>query len=99
VVPVVVEELGSDAHVFFHVDAQAVATDVSRRDEASLIADAKTLLSARIDPRAHARVNEPLELALDPGRLQFFDPDSGLTLLPDAAGAQAPQAELAPAAS
>jgi multiple sugar transport system ATP-binding protein len=99
VVPVVVEELGSDAHVFFHVDAQAVATDVSRRDEASLIASAKTLLSARIDPRAHARVDEPLELALDPGRLQFFDPDSGLTLLPDASGAQAPQAELAPAAS
>ena len=99
VVPVVVEELGSDAHVFFHVDAQAVATDVSRRDEASLIADPRTLLSARIDPRAHARVDEPLELALDPGRLQFFDPDSGLTLLPDASGAQAPQAELAPAAS
>jgi multiple sugar transport system ATP-binding protein len=97
VVPVVVEELGSDALVFFHVDAAQVATDVSGRDEAALMPESKALLSARIDPRARARVGEPLELALDPARLHFFDPESGLTLLPDAADTQAPQAELAPA--
>ena len=34
---------------------------------------------------AGVRVGEPLELALDPARLHFFDPESGKTLLPDAA--------------
>jgi multiple sugar transport system ATP-binding protein len=99
VVPVVVEELGSDAHVFFHVDAEAVATEVSGREEAALLPESKALLSARIDPRASARVGEPLELALDPARLHFFDRESGLTLLPDAKGEPALPPELAPAAS
>jgi multiple sugar transport system ATP-binding protein len=98
IVPEVVEELGSDAHVFFHLDAQAVATDVSGRDEAALLPESKALYSARIDPRARARVGEPLELALDAARLHFFDPESGKTLLSDASGAQAPAPELAEAA-
>jgi multiple sugar transport system ATP-binding protein len=98
VVPVVVEELGSDAHIFFHVDAAPVATDVTGREEAALLPESKALLSARIDPRSGARVGEQLELALDPSRLHFFDPESGLTLLPEAAATTAPQAQLAPAA-
>ncbi|HSC50530.1 MAG TPA: sn-glycerol-3-phosphate ABC transporter ATP-binding protein UgpC [Gaiellaceae bacterium] len=97
--PVVVEELGSDAHVFFRVEAAAVATDVSGRDEAALLPESHALFSARIDPRVRARVGEPLELALDPARLYFFDPESGLTLLPDAASEPAPEPQLAPAAS
>ena len=97
IVPVVVEELGSDAHVFFRLDAEAVATDVSGRDEAGL-PDSKTLFSARIDPRARARVGEPLELALDSARLHFFDPESGETLLPAVPAEGAPEQELAPAA-
>jgi multiple sugar transport system ATP-binding protein len=98
IVPEVVEELGSDAHVFFHLDAQAVATDVSGRDEAALLPESKALYSARIDPRARARVGEPIELALDAARLHFFDPESGKTLLSDASGTQAPAPELAEAA-
>jgi multiple sugar transport system ATP-binding protein len=97
-VPVVVEELGSDAHVFFRLDAEAVATDVSGRDEAALLPESKALFSARIDPRARARVGEPLELALDSARLHFFDPESGETLLPAARAEGAPEPELAPAA-
>jgi multiple sugar transport system ATP-binding protein len=95
VLPVVVEELGSDAHVFFHVDAEAVATDVSGREEATLIQESRALFSARVDPRARVRVGEPLELALDPTRLHFFDPESGNTLLP----AAAPEPRLAPVAT
>jgi multiple sugar transport system ATP-binding protein len=98
IVPVVVEELGSDAHVFFRLDAEAVATDVSGRDEAALLPESKALFSARIDPRARARVGEPLELALDSARLHFFDPESGETLLPVAPAKGAPEPELAPAA-
>jgi len=95
--PVVVEELGSDAHVFFHAGAPPVATDVSGREEAALLPESRALLSARIDPRARARVGEPLELALDPARLHFFDPESGSTLLPDPQGERALPPELAPA--
>jgi multiple sugar transport system ATP-binding protein len=98
IVPEVVEELGSDAHVFFHLDAQAVATEVSGRDEAALLPESKALYSARIDPRARARVGEPIELALDAARLHFFDPESGKTLLSDASAAQAQAPELAEAA-
>jgi multiple sugar transport system ATP-binding protein len=98
IVPEVVEELGSDAHVFFHLDAQAVATEVSGRDEAALLPESKALYSARIDPRARARVGEPIELALDAARLHFFDPGSSKTLLSDASGTQAPAPELAEAA-
>jgi multiple sugar transport system ATP-binding protein len=85
VVPVVVEELGSDAYVFFHVDAETIATDVGARDEAALLPESKDLFSARVDPRAPVRVCDPLELTLDPARLHFFDPESGKTLLPDEA--------------
>ena len=97
VVPVVVEELGSDALVFFHVDAPAVAEDVSGGADAALIDEASTLFSARIDPRAQASVGEPLELALDSAQLYFFNPESGGTLLPADAGKEAPEAQLAPA--
>jgi len=85
VFPVVVEELGSDAYVFFHVDAETIATDVDARDEAALLPESKDLFSARVDPRAPVRVCDPLELTLDPARLHFFDLESGKTLLPDAA--------------
>ena len=98
VVPAVVEELGSDAQVFFHVDADAVASDVSGREEAALLPDSKTLFGARIDPRAGASVGEPLELALDPARLYFFDPASGETLLPEAAPVEPPRERLTRAA-
>lgn len=97
VVPLVVEELGSDAHVFFRVDAEAFATDAIG-DEATLLQDSKALFSARIDPRVAVRRGQPVELALDPARLHFFDPETGLTLLPDDTTAAAPEPQLAPAA-
>ena len=98
VVPLVVEELGSDAHVFFRVNAEAFATDVTGHDEASLLQDPKALFSARVDPRVRVRRGQPVELALDPARLHFFDPETGLTLLPDDSAAAAPAPQLAPAA-
>jgi multiple sugar transport system ATP-binding protein len=98
VIPAVVEELGSDALVFFPVDAPAVASDVSGRDDAALLPESKALFSARIDPRAQARIGEPLELALDPSRLYFFDLENGRTLLPEPAPTEETREQLAPAA-
>ncbi len=81
---VVLEELGSDAHVFFHADATPVTSEVLEaegEDDAQLVAEPQALLNARIDPRTGARVGGRLRLALDPGRFHFFDPDVGASLL------------------
>ena len=80
----VIEELGSDAHVFFEVDAPVIVVDEAINDEeddATLLATDKTLFAARVDPRTKARVGERLQLAVDPSRLYFFDPDTGESLL------------------
>jgi multiple sugar transport system ATP-binding protein len=81
---VVVEELGSDAHVFFHADAPAVTPEVLEaegEDAAQLVDEPCALLNARVDPGTRARVGDPLRLALDPARFHFFDPETGASLL------------------
>jgi multiple sugar transport system ATP-binding protein len=80
---VVLEELGSDAHVFFRVDASRVAAGLEDdADEATdLVTDRGSLLNARVDPRTAARVGEPIRLALDPSRFHFFDIETGASLL------------------
>ncbi|HEY6960313.1 MAG TPA: sn-glycerol-3-phosphate ABC transporter ATP-binding protein UgpC [Gaiellaceae bacterium] len=80
----VVEELGSDTHVFFHVDAPPMTAEVleSASEEALLVTD-QALFTARVDPRTRARIGEPLELAVDTDRLHYFDPDTGKRLEPD----------------
>jgi multiple sugar transport system ATP-binding protein len=47
----------------------------------------RALFTARVDARTAARVGSPLELAVDPARFHFFDPESGLRL----DGAAAPE--------
>jgi multiple sugar transport system ATP-binding protein len=88
---IVLEELGSDAHVFFRVDATRIAVGEPEEGEdegVELVGDEQgSLLNARVDPRTAARVGDSLRLAVDPARFHFFDPDSGLSLLqpvPDA---------------
>jgi multiple sugar transport system ATP-binding protein len=95
----VLEELGSDAHVFFQVDAERVsperledgaAGETGSEEDDALVADSGTLFTARVDPRTRARVGERLALAVDPVRFHFFDPVTGASLLdvdPRAAGA------------
>jgi multiple sugar transport system ATP-binding protein len=94
----VLEELGSDAHVFFSVDAPRITAETleASEEEATLLAEEKALFTARVDPRTRAHVNETLRLAVDPERFHFFDPASGASLLerPPATGT-APQPEQA----
>jgi multiple sugar transport system ATP-binding protein len=81
VTPVVVEELGSDAHVFFPVEAPKIAAETARQTEdASLLVEDQALFSARVDPRTSARVGERLRLAVDPSRFHFFDRETGASL-------------------
>jgi multiple sugar transport system ATP-binding protein len=80
----VLEELGSDAHVFFHVDAPPIVPDVLEvegEDQAELVATQSALLNARVDPRTAGRVGGRLRLVVDPARFHFFDPGTGASLL------------------
>jgi len=81
---VVLEELGSDAHVFFRVDATRIATGALEGDVddgVDLVTDRGSLLNARVDPRTSARVGGMLQLAVDPTRFHFFDAETGSSLL------------------
>jgi multiple sugar transport system ATP-binding protein len=80
----VLEELGSDAHVFFRVEAPPITPEVltdEGEESATLVEDPNALLNARVDPRTTARVGGVLRLAVDPARFHFFEPESGASLL------------------
>jgi multiple sugar transport system ATP-binding protein len=91
-VPVaVLEELGSDSHIFFPVEAEQVVIEDALaddpEDETSILAEEKdrALLVARVDARTGARVGGSIRLAVDPSRLYFFSPETGESLLNGAA--------------
>jgi multiple sugar transport system ATP-binding protein len=88
----VVEELGSEAHVFFRAEATPIAADVrGSEDDASLLVDDRAILTARVDARSNARVGSELALAVDSSRFHFFDATTGASLV----GAVEPGAERA----
>ena len=98
VTPAVVEELGSEAHVFFPVAAPPVTAEILEKgegEEATLLPDTKALFAARVDPATSARVGVPLVLSINPGRLHFFDAQTGRTLLTEPAAEPTPSEELA----
>jgi multiple sugar transport system ATP-binding protein len=83
----VTEELGSEIHVIFTIDAapvqhasitQARADDGD--DEAIPLTDNKTLWTARVAARSGIKSGSVADLALDTSNLQFFDPVSGLSI-------------------
>ena len=74
----VVEDLGSDANVFFHVDAPPITAEILEASaDSGLLAVDRALFAARVDPRSDARPGRRLELAVDPARFHFFDAESG----------------------
>jgi multiple sugar transport system ATP-binding protein len=89
----VVEELGSDAHVLFSVDAPAVTPQsISSSEAALLLADAQSLFTARLDPGTAAAAGSRLTLSVDPARFHFFDHATGERL--STGTEQTPQPEL-----
>jgi multiple sugar transport system ATP-binding protein len=87
----VVEELGSDAFVFFPIEAEGVVVEDALTDgsgdETTLLAAERdrTLFAARVDPRTRAKVGETIRLAVDPSRFYFFSPLTSESLLERAA--------------
>jgi multiple sugar transport system ATP-binding protein len=85
----VTEELGSEIHVIFTIDAPPVEhssiSDAARSDSgddetvAALIGG-KSLWTARVSARSSVRPGQQMKLAVDTRNLQFFDSDSGLSI-------------------
>jgi multiple sugar transport system ATP-binding protein len=84
----VVEDLGSELHVIFGLDARAVSAEAVRAaqdavdgDEGKLLAeDTRAIFTARVAAKQPVRVGEDVELALDRERFHFFDPATGEAL-------------------
>jgi multiple sugar transport system ATP-binding protein len=85
----VTEELGSEIHVLFTIDAPPVrhpslsdiaGTDADAEETAGVLAGGKSLWTARVAARSKVRSGQPAQLAIDTTNLQFFDPGSGLTV-------------------
>jgi multiple sugar transport system ATP-binding protein len=83
----VLESIGSDAFVFFRVDAKPVVVEDALSDDAedatTLLADegAAAMFHARVDARTKARVGEQISLAVDPSRVYYFAPETGESVL------------------
>jgi multiple sugar transport system ATP-binding protein len=89
----VIEELGSDTHVIFPVDAPPIDSDEVREtregEEELMLAGDRAVFNARVDVRSEAAAGKPVRLAADPARFHFFDGETGANLLrevPEAAG-------------
>jgi multiple sugar transport system ATP-binding protein len=84
--PDVVEDLGSEHHVIFTLDAPRVSVEAVRAatdegdDEGKLFADDRAVFTAVLDDRRRVSTASDVELAIDHRRLHFFDPATGLAL-------------------
>jgi multiple sugar transport system ATP-binding protein len=82
----VVEDLGSELHVIFAIDAPPVEAEAVRaasdeHERAMLIADdRRALFTAEVTEASTARPGARVRLALDSARCHYFDPETGDTL-------------------
>jgi multiple sugar transport system ATP-binding protein len=79
----VLEELGSDSHVFFRVAAPRVTIETRNAsdDETNILAEHDSRFTARVNPATRAGVGALLELAVNPASFHFFDVRTGESLL------------------
>jgi len=94
----VTEELGSEIHVIFTLDAPPTRhpsiTDAISEDEeddtVAVLAGGKSVWTARVAARSRVRPGQPITLAVNTANLQFFDPEHALSIgHPDATPAAA----------
>jgi multiple sugar transport system ATP-binding protein len=82
----VVEDLGSESHVIFAIDAPQVDVESVRAatdegEQAMLIADdRRALFTASVAESSQARAGATIKLAVDSSRFHYFDLESGETL-------------------
>jgi multiple sugar transport system ATP-binding protein len=93
--PEVIEDLGSETHVIFPLDAprvvaeavQAAVEDLSEDEGALFVDDQRSLFTARVEGEPELQLGAFVELAVDTRRMHFFDPVTGAAV---GAGATAP---------
>jgi multiple sugar transport system ATP-binding protein len=78
----VLEELGSDSHVFFRVAAPRVTIESrNSSDDETILAESDSRFTARVNPATKGSVGSSLELVVDPSGFHFFDLRNGESLL------------------
>jgi multiple sugar transport system ATP-binding protein len=84
VIPEVTEDLGTEVHVLFTVEAPPVQVEGVQNDpEAAeapiplVAAEGTCVFTAAVDARTAARPGHPVRLSLNPARFHFFDRDTG----------------------
>jgi len=90
-----VEQLGSELHAFFSIDARQAGDQTggaSDADQDAALPGQAHNGVARLDPRSGIRPGGRVTFLVDPARLYFFDPATGEATGWPAAPAQAPQA-------
>ncbi len=79
------EQLGSDTYVHFYKDIKPVQTEAIEEiladegEDISVLGN-ETKFIARINPNSTVQEGQKIDLALDPTKLHYFDPDSGLAI-------------------
>ena len=79
------EQLGSDTYVHFYKDIKPVQTEAIEEiladegEDISVLGN-ETKFIARINPNSTVEEGQKINLALDPTKLHYFDPDSGLAI-------------------
>ncbi len=79
------EQLGSDTYIHFYKDINPVQTEaieeiLADEGEDISVLGTQTKFIARINPNATIEEGQNINLALNPSKLHFFDPESGLAI-------------------
>jgi len=79
------EQLGSDTYVHFYKDIKPVQTEaiaeiLADEGEDISVLGSETKFIARINPNSSVEEGQKINLALDPTKLHYFDPDTGLAI-------------------
>jgi multiple sugar transport system ATP-binding protein len=88
VLPAFIEDMGDERYVIYNIDAPPVDTEATRAaydgrsaDDALLMAgDKRAQFTIRLPADAPVTIGKPLTVCVDPRRLYFFDPQTGLAL-------------------
>jgi multiple sugar transport system ATP-binding protein len=79
------EQLGSDSYIHFYKDIKPVQTEaieeiLADEGEDISVLGTETKFIARINPNATVEEGQKIKLKIDPTKLHYFDPDTGLAI-------------------
>ncbi len=79
------EQLGSDTYIHFFKDIKPVQTEaieeiLADEGEDISVLGTQTKFIARINPNATIEEGQNINLAIDPTKLHYFDPETGMAI-------------------